>query len=97
MQITDEMLQIGLKKLAEAGLIPRHPHPVEAARNEEVLQEMLTAIFAADDFPASPGVAAHCPDIPDEVRCSAGAAHRIVHPGNASSPTCLPAPAQGLD
>jgi len=47
MQITDEMLQIGLKKLVEAGLVSRHPPPEEAERNQVVLQDMLQAVLVA--------------------------------------------------
>lgn len=62
MQITDEMLRIGLKKLMEAGLILRHPLPEEAARIEQVLHDMLKAVLAAGRAPGLSGADAPQPD-----------------------------------
>lgn len=62
MQITDEMLRVGLKKLMEAGLILRHPLPEEAARIEQVLHDMLEAVLVASRAPSSPDAAAQRAD-----------------------------------
>lgn len=62
MQITDEMLRVGLKKLMEAGLILRHPLPEEAARIEQVLHDMLKAVLAAGRSAGLPDAAAQRTD-----------------------------------
>jgi hypothetical protein len=44
MHITEEVLVVALRKLVEAGLLPRHPLPGEAVRNQQVVQEILSAV-----------------------------------------------------
>ncbi|MDB5841134.1 MAG: hypothetical protein JWQ23_3086 [Herminiimonas sp.] len=45
MQITDEMVHVALKKSVEAGLLPRHPPPDEAAQNREVIRGILAGVM----------------------------------------------------